>query len=140
MPKPRREGYLLIDHTFSPGLTPEELHAAGVKAPAVGADRKGEFATVTCCHCNVVVILNPLRTRARGYCPKCDAYVCDNPGCGLECRNFEKLLDFVQDANARSEDRGIPVVTLPDLTPLYTTVRVSATDPVPSPPTIGTGE
>ena len=104
------------------------LHAAGVAGPAVGADRKGEFATVTCCHCNTVVILNPLRTRKRGYCAKCDAYICDNPGCGLECRSFEKLLDFVQDHNARQEDQGIPVIVLPDLSPLYTRISASVSE------------
>lgn len=36
-----------------------------------------ERAAVTCSHCPRVVIMNPDRTRARGYCPKCDHYVCD---------------------------------------------------------------
>lgn len=129
--KPRREGYLLIDHTFSPGVTPEQLHAAGAQGPAVGKDRKGEFATVTCLHCGTVVILNPMRTRSRGYCARCDGYVCDNPACGMECRPLEKVFDFVQDQNARAEEKGLPVAGLPDLSPLLT--RVSATIPV-SPP------
>ena len=123
--KPRREGYLLIDHMFSPGVTPEMLHAAGVGGPAVGADTKGEFPTITCCHCCAIVVLNPLRKRARGYCSKCDAYHCDNPACGLECRNFDKMLDFVQDNNAKLEDRGIPVTCLPDLSPLLSKVSIS---------------
>lgn len=122
--KPRRFGELLIDHTFSPGITQEMLHAAGVNGIAVGADRKAELPTLTCCHCGAIVVLNPLRTRARGYCPKCDAYHCDTPACGLECRNFEKMLDFVQDANARAEDRGLIVSGLPDLSPLYSKVSV----------------
>ena len=122
--KPRREGYLLVDHTFSPGVTPDALQAAGVPGVAVGADRKMEFGTATCCHCNAVVILNPLRVRARNYCAKCDQYVCDNPACNLECRNFDRLLDYVQNENAKREERGLPVVGLPDLNPLYTTVNV----------------
>lgn len=123
--KPRREGYLLIDHTFSPGITPEQLYAAGLSGLAVGADEKGEFATVTCCHCNTIVILNPLRTRNRNYCYKCDQYVCDNPACNVGCLNFDKLLDFVQDMNARTEDRGLVVSGLPDLSKLYSTITVS---------------
>lgn len=132
MPKPRREGYLLVDHTFSPGITPEQLHAAGIQGPAVGADKKGEFSTLTCCHCNTVVILNPLRTRNRNYCAKCDQYVCDNPACNAGCMNFDKLLDFVQESNAKLEERGIPVICLPDLSPLYNTVKVSVTDQPPT--------
>lgn len=109
MPIPRREGELIIDHTFSPGITPEQMIAAGLPPElAVGKDRKMECATVTCLHCNVVVVLNPKRTRPRGYCAKCDGYVCDRPGCGLECRPFAKLLDTVQ-ANAERIDAGLAV-------------------------------
>ena len=66
------------------------------EAPVVGADTVWESATVTCCHCGAVVILNPNRKRPRGYCAKCDAYHCDNPGCGSECRPFDKFLDLTQ--------------------------------------------
>lgn len=92
----RREGYLLIDNLYSPGVTAEMVHASGKAAPAVGADTIWESATVTCCHCGAVVILNPDRKRPRGYCAKCDAYHCDNPACGNECRPFDKFLDVMQ--------------------------------------------
>jgi hypothetical protein len=136
MAKPRRFGELLIDHTFSPGLTPEMVLAAGLdprSVPAVGADKKGEFATVTCCHCNTIVILNPERTRARGYCPKCDAYCCDCHGCSPEFCNggFDKLLDFVQEQNAKMVDRGLIVDRLPDLTPLYASMSASVPESPP---------
>jgi hypothetical protein len=52
------EGYLLVDNR------------------AVGGGMM-ESATITCSHCQRVVVLNPGRTRGRGYCPKCDSYVCD---------------------------------------------------------------
>lgn len=94
MPKPRREGYLLIDNRYSPGVSPEFVHASGIDAPIVLAGQTFEAATMTCAHCNGTIIKNPLRTRKRGYCAKCDAYVCDNPGCGLECRPFQKMLDI----------------------------------------------
>jgi|HubBroStandDraft_4_1064222.scaffolds.fasta_scaffold00029_84 hypothetical protein len=125
----KREGYLLIDHTFSPGLTPEMLHAAGIAGPAVGADKRGEFATVTCAHCSSCVILNPLRTRAREYCPRCDAYVCDVCAVAMAqtgvCCSIDKLLDFVQEHNSRLEDKGIPVTCLPNLSPLLTKVSLT---------------
>lgn len=89
--KRAHEGYLLIDHRDSPGVPLDLLLSIGLP-PECG---KGvyESPTVTCCHCNAVVILNPMRTRPRGYCAKCDAYVCDNHGCNVECRPFAKLLD-----------------------------------------------
>jgi hypothetical protein len=36
-----------------------------------------ESPTVTCSHCQRVVILNPDRSRPRGHCWKCDHYICD---------------------------------------------------------------
>lgn len=70
----KQEGYLLVDNRGAgEGMT--------------------EFATVTCCHCQRTWIKNPQRTRERGYCAKCNGYVCDNPGCHAECRPFWKTLD-----------------------------------------------
>lgn len=133
--RPRRQGYLLIDHTFSPGVTPEMLHAAGIDAPAVGADKKGEFSTYTCSHCCAVVIINPLRRRDRAYCAKCDHNICDGCGAAMAatgvCVSVDKLFDFVQDSNARLEEQGIAVTGLPDLSPLLTTVKVALTEHVP---------
>lgn len=91
-----QEGYLLIDNRFSPGVTEEFVHASGKDAPVVGADRIWESATVTCSHCNAIVILNPNRSRPRGYCRKCDSYVCDKPGCA-ECLPFEKTIDTLRE-------------------------------------------
>lgn len=53
-----------------------------------------EAATLTCCHCQRQVIINPLRTRERNHCRKCHAYVCDSPGCNAECNGgFSNLLN-----------------------------------------------
>lgn len=79
------EGYLQIDHRFSPGL------------PGTPEGAMLEAATHTCAHCHAIVVLNPKRTRPRGYCAKCDRYVCDTPACGLECRNMNQLLDRLQE-------------------------------------------
>lgn len=92
--KRKQEGYLLLDHRNSPGVPDEMMVSVGL-GPGAGHGVY-ESPTVTCCHCNTVVILNPMRTRARGYCPKCDAYVCDNPACSAECRPFVKQLDDLQ--------------------------------------------
>ncbi len=97
-----KEGYLLIDNRNAPGPTLEQIRASGFKGFVAGAGERGVFesATKTCCHCNAVVVLNPDRTRPRGYCRKCDAYVCDNPGCSTECVPFMRKLD-VGEARAR---------------------------------------
>lgn len=70
------EGYFLMDHRNSPGI-PDGIVVAEGLIPGAG---KGVFesATFTCSHCQVVVVLNPDRSRDRGYCRKCDHYVCDN--------------------------------------------------------------
>lgn len=69
------EGYLLIDHTDSPGISAQE--AAKTGAEHVPGGMKFESATINCSHCEALVVLNPKRSRSRGYCPKCDRYVCD---------------------------------------------------------------
>jgi hypothetical protein len=69
-------GYLIVDHRDSPGLTPADVaHVPG--AIPVGAGSLLERDVLTCSHCQRGVILEPLRTRDRGYCPKCDHYICD---------------------------------------------------------------
>lgn len=74
------EGYVLIDHRNSPGITPEFVRANNLDAPAVGAGVTYESALVVCSHCGRDVILNPNRTRDREWCYTCDGYICD--GCG----------------------------------------------------------
>lgn len=56
-----------------------------------------ESATVTCSHCQRVVVLNPLRTRERHYCRKCDHYICDNPACHFECVPIQKIFDDLKE-------------------------------------------
>lgn len=96
--KKRNEGYLLIDHSQSPGVSEELLQQSGIPGAAVGPGKVFEAATITCSHCQTMVILNPLRTRARNYCAKCDHYICDNPGCNAECLPMSKVLDDLQNA------------------------------------------
>lgn len=66
-------GYLLNDNRASGGVLEE-------------------CSTLTCIHCNSVVILNPLRQRERGFCRKCNAYVCDTVGCNAECNPMEQMV------------------------------------------------
>lgn len=93
------EGYLMIDHRNSPGVTPEEAAGFG---PAVPGGQLYESATNTCGHCMCEVVLNPQRTRERGYCPKCDQYLCD--ACEyvraqtFQCEDYDRKLDDLQRA------------------------------------------
>src|ERR1700730_13341887 len=95
--KHRREGYLLTDHRNSPCVPEEMIRASGRNAPVIASGQIFESPTVTCAHCNVVVVLNPDRTRPRGYCRKCDQYVCDNPACNAECTPAIKNIDDIQE-------------------------------------------
>jgi uncharacterized paraquat-inducible protein A len=75
--KRSQEGWLMIDNRAS-------------------GEGMVESATITCSHCQTVVVLNPLRTRERGYCRKCDHYICDNPACHFECVPINKVFDDLQ--------------------------------------------
>lgn len=104
--KRSHEGYLLIDSRHAP--TP----AAG-ELPVIRTTH--ECATLTCSHCHLQMMVNPLRTRERGYCPKCDHYVCD--GCEAiraktgECFPLNARLDQMQE-NAEKTGSYEPMVTL----------------------------
>lgn len=89
------EGELVIDHRVSPGLTPADLDGFG--SPAVPGGTLYESPLITCGHCRATVILNPDRSRDRGYCPKCDHYVCDECEAiraqTFECVEYERRVD-----------------------------------------------
>lgn len=77
-PRPRREGYLLIDHRASPGIPAETARKVGLDPELVAEGRMLESGTLTCSHCKCVVVPNPFRRRERAQCAKCDYhYICD---------------------------------------------------------------
>lgn len=77
------EGYLMID---------DRANGGGMR----------EVPVLTCCHCQRQIIVNPLRTRDRNHCRKCDAYVCDQAECVLECNGgFRKVLDDLQERDEK---------------------------------------
>jgi hypothetical protein len=107
--KRSHEGVILIDSRFTPGVPDEMMVMAGLP---VGAGRGlFEAPTYTCSHCQHVVIMNPLRTRERGYCKGCDHYLCD--GCGAaraalggKCLTFKQIIEEEQERAALAEQRG----------------------------------
>jgi hypothetical protein len=100
------EGYLLVDHRYSPGI-PRELEefwiACGKLQPhqAVPAGMTFETGIQTCSHCQRVIIMNPQRTRERKSCLKCYHYICD--GCWAthaatgDCHNIYRVFDELQE-------------------------------------------
>jgi hypothetical protein len=67
----------------------------------VPAGQKFEAPVVLCAHCQAGMMMNPLRTRQREWCAKCDRYICDR--CALvlkvsgDCQSFERVLARIHD-------------------------------------------
>lgn len=71
--------------------------------PGIGRysdDKVVREPTLSCRHCGGCVVLNPDRTRERGYCRLCDRYICDH--CKIASlqsdyvhRTFSDLADLV---------------------------------------------
>lgn len=92
------EGYLLIDHRNSPGVPEAIMIAQGLPANAGRKDATFEAATYTCADCQAIVVIEPKRTRPRGYCPKCNHRLCDRcetvrVQSGGVCNNFQNMVD-----------------------------------------------
>ena len=112
--KRAREGYLCVDHRWSPGLTDDVAAAHDM----LGFNRAlYESAVARCNHCEAQVVLNPKRTRERGYCRRCDSYLCD--ACELErtrtlvCVPFEKKVEQMLKAAVQQAPEA-SVILLPD--------------------------
>ena len=75
--KKSQEGYLMIDHRASPGITEQEARLSGFDPSHCGEGKLFEVATLTCSHCKAAVVKNPLRIRERPFCVQCHHYICD---------------------------------------------------------------
>jgi hypothetical protein len=95
----RHEGYMYIDNRNNEGVDDATMVALGYP---VGAG-KGvyESATYTCSHCNAIVIIEPKRTRERGFCRGCGQRICD--ACNviraqtMECASFIAKISEMQE-------------------------------------------
>ena len=106
--KRSHEGYLLLDHSNSPGITPGEISAIDSDLPFGIGRVKFEAPTYTCSHCNRVVVLNPLRQRERGYCRKCDHYVCDTCNAVRVATGVCKTIREIIDEMAAEAEKNQP--------------------------------
>jgi hypothetical protein len=95
----KHDGYLLIDHRASPGIPAEIARAVGLDPRQCGEGKLLEMATLSCSHCRCCVVPNPLRTRERAYCMKCDHYICDG------CVALTTLSDYIHVPYAQLADR-----------------------------------
>lgn len=82
-------------------------------ATIVGPSAKVEIDTLTCCHCNGVILLHDPATGARlgpdkigGACTLCHAPTC--PRCtGRTCTPFERRLEAIERGQALAASLGI---------------------------------
>jgi len=111
------EGYLFVDHRASPGMSPDVARNMGLDPKLVGEGTVFEAATQRCCHCPSVFIKNPLRTRERGHCYKCNGYICD--ACEIASkspdyvhRHVNEVIDKVSSGRyAMSGSTSLPILT-----------------------------
>ena len=100
------EGYMLIDNSTNSGVDDATMLAMGYP---VGAG-KGlyESATYTCSHCNKIVIIEPARTRERGYCRSCSQRICDPcvaiKAITLQCVPMAQIIDDVLESAVKQTD------------------------------------
>ncbi len=108
--KRAHEGVLMIDHRASPGIADQYMPGAAQDMPVRYGRGLFEAPTFTCGHCPQVVLLNPLRTRDRGYCRKCDHYICDRCNgilaATMTCKPYKKVLDEAQELAFQQLQRG----------------------------------
>jgi hypothetical protein len=111
--KRSHEGWLYIDNRDAPAVTAAQAAAWAPGREVVGAGVNGvyESALITCSHCQRTVVLNPQRSRERGYCRKCDHYICDSPACNAGCVPMHLALDVGQEHVFRAEQAGNRVET-----------------------------
>jgi hypothetical protein len=109
----RYEGYLLIDNRESPGVSREQVSIAG--APFVPAGMMYESAVYTCSHCQRGVVMNPDRSRERGFCRGCNHVICDScatvMAVTLQCVPFKKIIDDAQEAAYAAQQRGSTIIS-----------------------------
>lgn len=89
------EGVILIDNRNSPGIDDATMVAMGY--PIGSGKGLYESSTYTCNHCSAVVVIEPKRTRERGFCRGCGQRICD--GCNailartFTCVPMSKIID-----------------------------------------------
>ena len=106
---------MFIDNRTSPGVK-DAATLAQLGYPTGAGHGLFEAATYTCSHCNAVVVLEPKRTRARGFCLGCGQHICD--GCEyirtrtLTCRSMDQRITELQELDAVKQTDQDPSLIL----------------------------
>lgn len=113
--KRSHEGYLLLDHRGTAGVSDADMVAMGL--PAGSGKGLYESATYTCKHCQFTVLIEPKRTRERAYCRGCDHYICD--ACGVirartgACATIDRKVDELMAAAEKQAAEPTSCILLP---------------------------
>lgn len=107
----RHEGYMYIDNSNNEGVDDAVMIALGYTA----GSGKGvyESATYTCSHCHSIVILEPKRTRERGFCRGCGQRICD--ACNIiraqnfECLTMNAKIEALQELDVKQDNSTLPL-------------------------------
>jgi hypothetical protein len=109
-----QEGYLMIDHRQSPGVSDEAMVQLGL--PPGSGRGLFETATYTCSHCQAVVFMHPNRQRERAYCCHCEHRLCDACGAraeaGAKCQPLRYMINEILEQAERQAESG-PTILLP---------------------------
>ena len=115
--KTSRDGELFLDHSASPGIPELAAHKMGLPPDGVREGMKTTIPTLGCVHCGGVVVLNPLRRRARANCFKCNAYICDGCKAAMDHpdyvhRSFAEIAEMVRSGKwTVSGPTSFPILT-----------------------------
>src|SRR5580700_6249023 len=102
------EGYVEVDHRYSPGISAQQAASVGSKLVVPGG-LMFKSPTIQCTHCQYTIVLNPKRDRSRGYCRSCDHDICDRCSLlmklGHPCVPFIKIVEQFHSKAAK----GMPI-------------------------------
>jgi hypothetical protein len=98
----KQMGYFFLDHRASPGLTEQQARQAGYDPSLVREGKVFEADSLTCSHCQSVVIKSHFRQRERAKCVKCNHYICDG------CHYLTTLPDYVHATMRQAVEYGKP--------------------------------
>lgn len=112
----------MVDHRASPGIPEDIALRMGLDPNTVKEGKVLEAATKRCVHCPSVYIMNPQRTRERGFCFQCAGFVCDT--CQVASKlpgyvhlNCQEVIDKVQSGNfVMTGSTSLPVLMRKDRT------------------------
>lgn len=78
----------MLDHSASPGIPEAVARRLGLNPKEVSEGKTSEQVTLACSHCPNAWVARPERIRDRGYCRKCDHYICDTCATAMKAAGY----------------------------------------------------